>query len=187
MKMSDITYKYWLFILKDEYIEDSPLDISEDYPLYAYTDSKELYNQFLEERDENRFLVVKKYLRKEEVSNLTREYRNFYLAKRELSTSSKNNEPENISLVMTLEEEKMMNLESMCILNNFVYKFEPFPVGIFVDSILKALKVLRYHDLMKVHEGESTVSIGINELKEFQIKIDELGVFIKLFKNTFKG
>lgn len=174
--MINNTYTYWLY-----YWIDLSND-SQDYTLYAYTDTKELADLFELFRDMSKFKKKKKELTKDEIHYLASNETDKYMKMTTLEIYDKNKKVYgNMKTAITMNES--VTLQN-CINNiNFglICKYCWIDPNIFEDRIKKSLKILRYD---KCYEYIYNDSKGYES--KF-IKADELGIFVRYFGKTLKS
>ena len=158
------TYKYYIFYKRS------------DGDIYAYTDNKEYYKKFKEQRNMKNFIYKKKELTGEQVSELAREYNNGILENCSLKYSD-NGKISHIKMIITKMEKFAIMNESSDLLACGIYQYAWIPPEIFNDEIIKSLKILNY---TKCH---NLLSKG-NSFFEIFTEADELGIFLRQFSDT---
>ena len=158
------TYKYYIFYKRS------------DGDIYAYTDNKEYYKKFKEQRNMKNFIYKKKELTGEQVSELAREYNNGILENCSLKYSD-NGKISHIKMIITKMEKFAVMNESSDLLSCEIYQYTWISPEIFNDEIIKSLEVLNY---TKCH---NLLSKG-NFYFEVFTEADELGIFLRQFSDT---
>ena len=138
-------FKYWFFYIKPEFKD--LVYTEEDSSLYGYTDNKEYSKLFKEQRDMNKFIVIKKEISKEEVNFLAREYPKEYLIKKTLKTKSSGmgSKIVDYDLVMTRYEELMIQTISYKVTTVDIFVSTWMDPKIFDDKYYSALKTIGYN------------------------------------------
>lgn len=188
--MSVLKYKYWIYYVNPELLDELACMINEENCIYAYTDDKTIADQFEEIHDMSKFIKKKVHLTKMEVHVLTQDERNQYLKLRQVLTKDESGKPTYITLAITLQEEKLLDLQIMSSLNNLIYRvcIDTFPIGIFKDTIIKDLNKVKYYSVVNNYAtGKNILEISnsclniIEEEKESKIYADEISVYTNLF------
>lgn len=142
-------YKYWLIYLKSA-------DVDVELELYAYTDNKKYMKQFQLERNMKRFIVIKKFLTKEEVHMLAEHYNQLYLMKFEGKTRvDAKDYIREFSIIVTKEEHQ--NIISVCadVIMCKILAFVEYDPRYFKEKYLKALAVSGYNSIYMYITGYS--------------------------------
>lgn len=177
--MINDTYKYWFFYIKPEYL-DLVYTEEEDSLLYAYTDNKEYAKMFKEQRDMNKFFVVKREIDKDEVNYLAKDFMREYLIKKEVKTKSRGIGSKTIKydLILTSTEEHMINHISskILIVDSMCYAWlNPY---IFNNEYLSALAVIGFKEKFDMMNNLDSVINRENKMGT-NIQADLLSTFIK--------
>lgn len=158
--MNDKRYKYWLYYEKDS------------NELYAYTDQKELMEEFDIHRDLQQFHKVTKKISRDEVNFLAKDYQGLYLVKKSLLTyNKKTDEMVSVPMLLTMNEYMITSASIVNILNN-LSALCWYDLEIFREEIQDALHVLRYDDF--------------HSLAYHEICIDELNIFLSIYGSVMK-
>lgn len=189
--MNDRTYQYWIYYIKEEYIDDVPLVLNSDL-IYAYTDDKKISEEFEMYRDMNKFIKKKLNLTRFEVNLLAKTEQNQILKIRECVTKDKKGNVINTILCMTSQEEKYLDMHVMSCLHNLMYKYinTPIPCNILDDELFKYLSELEFFRLSNNSLFDDVVYIKTNsiEIKNENttrvIYADEIGIFINIFRSV---
>lgn len=158
------TYRYFIFYKKS------------DGGIYAYTDTKEYYKKFKEQRNMKYFLYEKKDLTKEQVSELAREYNDRIMEPCSLKYYD-DGKIYSMKMILTKMEKITIMNESSDLLACGIYQYAWIPPEIFNDEIIESLEVLNYTKCHKL------IKHGNNFFDIFT-EVDELGIFLRQFGDT---
>lgn len=183
--------KYYLFHLKEEYLDDVVGAEIVDSCLYAYTDNKEVYKRFKNERNLSMFRVRKIDASQEDINYLAKNHQNRILRIRKVSTSV--NPVEQIETTICLTDDEYQNVQNeisfrMCNINDFkvnplVFRndilFSLCRLGImtFASYILPFSDNPEWTERKKIFEDMSSKTT---------FEPDFLRFFILIYKNTLK-
>lgn len=189
-------YKYWIYYIKDEYVDDVPMNIPTYYGgddhsnIYAYTDEKDLAKSFEEMHDMSKFIKKKASMDVRDIRVLTKVYRNGRMKRLDLTTRGLNDEKIEIPTVVTMDEEHMIDMKSISIIENLNHKEIKFNFNSLSDGLKKALKKIGMVDILMMRSGYSYFTISYNAYSftdnesgkhTKEIYIDELEVYLDLF------
>ena len=189
-------YKYWIYYIKDEYLDDIPMNIPTYYAndnhsnIYAYTDEKELARSFEEMHDMTKFIKKKVSMDVRDIRVLTEVYRNGRIKRLELTTRGLNNEKIEIPTVVTMDEEHMIDMKAISIIENLNYKELKFDFNSLNYDLQKSLKKIGMLNILMMRSGYSYFTISYNSYSftdnesgkhTKEIYIDELEVYLDLF------
>lgn len=182
------------------YLDNLPEYADSHKRLYAFTDKKELADEFMKTRDMEKFLLVKDDLSKEEYRFLKDKFRGCIITKTQFRTRSTEafGESTLVDVVCTWSEEesvlknseRMWEQESKCLIDSTMLK----------DEYIQALEKLLYIKFYGFYNPSITndyfyepyyTAYGPVEnfiLEDFKNNYvyDELMLFLKFFKCTFK-
>lgn len=181
--------------LMDE--EYSDLSIEDKYPLYAYTNSKEMRNGFLEVRNPDKFIELKSKMSKEDYINFANGHSSqrldIYKYSHCKGYEKDRSEPilEDIEVISTWQEKEFVEAysENGMFDGDIDYKFFPF---LFKKKYYKALEILKFFDIWKLYSDANNYEhfMSEDEIDKYlsygfpSISYDELNVFIMLHGNT---
>lgn len=192
--MTNKTYQYWVYYIKEEYVDEVPLVLNGDL-IYAYTDNKDIASEFELYRDMNKFIKRKLELTRLEVNLLAKNEQTQILKIRECTTRDENGKLITTIIAMTAQEEKYLDMHVMTCLHNLMYKYMniPIPCNIFDEKLFKYLSKIEFFSLSNnslfddlVYIKTDSIEIKNNSMKKV-INTDELGIFIYIFKNILTG
>lgn len=190
--MNKQRYKYWVYYVNPDIVDDLTCIINEPNFIYAYTDSKELSNLFEKFHDMRKFIKKKLILTRQEVNNLAHDEMNQYLIKRILHSQDKNGKMIDIECAVTKQEEKHLNLQVMTVLNKLVYNvgINTFPAYALKDEVALDLEKFRFFSIINNQVTcRDTLCISNNciliagDKKGPKIYADEVSIYIHLFHN----
>lgn len=187
-----------LFYLKpsDDYNSDIP-------SLYAYTNDKNLAEEFIDDRNMNRFIYKKSWIDKEEFRKFDSMHSRLHLSRGSFSTVSEiNGRSMNVSFVCTWGEEESILKNSDKLWSE--YSNILFDTRVFEDKYLIALEKLlfmkfygfygslRFNDGIDYFYEPYYTSYGpiksfISEEFHYNVKYDELALFLRFHKDLFKA
>ena len=176
-------YNYWVIYILPEYIEDvNSFSPYENDFIYAYTDEKELLNNFISLHDMSKFIVKKYKLEKNECSILNIKYQNRYMRMIDVNTNDKG-KPTPIKIAMTIDEKNLLDNTKF----SFMYKIQQIwdlmtfglknpTLNIFNTKYKKLLKKFRL-DLFVVNTNIST---------DIDLAFNEFAIYYALFNKFLK-
>lgn len=177
-----ISYKYWVFYLLPKYYEkfaDSlPIIIDTDTYVYAYTDNKDYADMFESIHNMNYFSRKKFNMSAEQVHDLTLTERNKYMKMQSYATRYPKGVT-SVDMVVTLEEKYAVEEMLRSSIMRCSLKMDLENPNIFSDSMLPALKKLRYYNFWEYQEG--CVEGSPFDSMTFCVSMDELYMYTKLF------
>jgi len=193
--MKEIKYTYWIYYIDPRLIDDLTCIINESNYIYAYTDNKEYSEIFENIHDMSKFIKKKLQLTKTEVNILAQEEMLQYLKRRSLITKDSEGNSMQVDMVLTMQEERYLELQTISSINNLIYKVcvNPFPIRIFDNRVIEDLNKIYFDELMNnsIH-GKSSPLIGTNFIEilfkgvKHKIIADEVSIYIHLFHNILK-
>ena len=180
--MNDISYKYWFFYIKPEYLHLVCTEES-DSLLYAYTNNKEYAKIFQTQRNMNKFFMLKREIKKDEVNYLAKNFTREFLVKKEVKTKSNGIGSKVITCDLIITETEYNIIYTSCYrvlmvdmwksawTNPYIFKNK------YVELLNKIGIVNKFNDLNTwKNTTNETNKIGIN------IQPDLLSTFIHEFK-----
>ena len=174
-----MTYKYWIFYVKREYIEDIPFEYLWNQ-IYAYTDNKEYAKQFESWHNMSKFIKREVKLTKEEIHIMTEDIMSKYLQPYRIITEGKKKKKKKILIISNRDEKRLLDSNVSMIANNTIIRNTIQEPHIYDYSLYKALSVLKYPQM---HSGvDIQIETGMISMDDSFIAIDELAVYINIFK-----
>lgn len=179
--MNENTYKYWFFYIKPEYIHLVCTE-EKDSLLYAYTDNKEYAKIFKNQRDMDKFFMMKKEIDREEVNYLAKYFMREYLIKKEVKTKTGGigSKVVNFELIITKTEDIIIQSSSSRVLLVDIWKCAWLNPYIFTEKYLNALTEIGLKDRFDILNSWKTSNKEINKIGE-NVQPDLLSTFIKEF------
>lgn len=185
--------KYWLFYLREEYIDkfnylltpkyehDEP-GVSGYFNLYAYTDREKYKKEFCKNRDMSKFILKEKDLDANEIHHLAEDFKYGYLGSYKITTRTKF-DVGSVDVICTEGEYQMTSMYSSFYDTN-PQKLLPerIPVEIFKDEYKELFDLTGVTYLSSAISGDVLMS---NKYCPFVI--DLLFVYLDLFGNLMKG
>lgn len=179
-----MSYKYWIFYIKKEYIEDIPFDYLWNQ-IYAYTDDKKYAKEFESWHDMNKFVKKEVRLSREEVHILTEDVMSKYLQPYCIITEGKKRRPTKIRIIATKDEKRLVDSNVSMLANNIIIRNTMQEPHIYKYNLFEALSLLKYP---QIHSG-TDLQINTNYVDTInvnEISIDELAVYIDIFESLLK-
>lgn len=173
--MNDIK-TYWLFYLKPEKLREE-FKYYMTGKLYAYTDSKELRDIFLLQRNMKHFDMQKQKFSKKEIHAITEEFQSGYLVQKELVTHTEDNIIHKVSMVLTQKEYSVvMNMGISYMYSSHKLLQIDINTRIFAWKYREALDDLLVSYINMINKGEIMI---IDD--KTKLRVDELNVFMRMF------
>lgn len=167
-----MTYKYWLFLTKDT------------NELYAYTDTKEYKDQFISERNMDKFICKKKLLTMDEVHKITYNYNELFLVRKKLRTKNEEGKLYELEMTITKLEYTCIMTEGYYLLLSSIYAYAWTPPNIFNKEIQKSLEIIGYKYCFDEINGSSESLKFMSARPQFIKSVDDLGIFIRSYGDT---
>lgn len=164
------------------------------YDLYAITNNKEFAKKFKKERDMNKFVVRSTNETKESYAEFANNNLSYVLDYRtfitKTITENKKYTTTDVKILSTFYEQQCCdsNIQVMEALDTSEWR-DAIPYKVYKKKIEEALRVLEYVAHYKVYTLEFSgryVDPNDDDYSAPDIWYDELGLFIKLFRHTFK-
>lgn len=165
------------------------------YGLYAWTDDKELLNEFKKGRDNKIYTIIKKKLDSEEFRDLKHYYKSLRLGMHKYKVSDSNT----IKVVSTkFEHDKCTDEDG----ESYFYDFAPeidfdLPISLFNKDIQQALDLLMYNEMYDRMYGDGDAISNNDYSKSYGLtpcgqkfvlnEFNELSLLLYLFKPLFVG
>jgi hypothetical protein len=160
--------------------------------LYAFTNDKELYQAFKEERDMKKFIIQKKEIKEDEYKKFADKYRGCVLGRRGYLTKPPSSDylgkRYHLKIVSTWDEEMQSYIQGESVYHFLREYIDPIATY-FNTDILKALNTLGYFNVMKFVTPELNFLDGVIDRENFlsfDYDVDAFSVFNALYGNTFK-
>jgi hypothetical protein len=185
--------------IPSEDVDTNGMHITDKYPLYAFTNDKNLAKKFEKERRKDLFIkIVDKGLSREEYAQFAINNRGSDLKIQKLVTSSNKNTNKQvikkIPILLTQNEYVSCNEPMLLIMDESWWidvtecvLANPY---VFNNEIREALRILQYNVSFKVNNQDIRLMDIIDEEDDDysapEIEIDEVEIFIKLYGDTFK-
>ncbi|MDE7088692.1 MAG: hypothetical protein K2O54_01085 [Prevotella sp.] len=189
-------YKFYRKHSGEALKESEDLDVTDKYPLYAFTNDKELRNEFKKTRDMTKFIECKSEIDTSEYLEYANSHSNQSLRKESLkSFNDYGKEPLILSVpvVCTWNELDYMADAMDNLLTDIEFSVYPF---LFEEKYVKALRTLEYISYWKLY-GQPEKYRGIlgmndDELDDMDYSapataMDELQVFLAVHGDLFKS
>lgn len=194
----------WYRNLSEEEFEAARDDAIEDkYPLYAFTDDKEIRDLWRKMRDKDKFIEIKSSISKEDYVVYTNNNRGALLEFHEYSKfMGYDKDPEDrfvsVKILSTWSEKENVQsmLESTFDRNSPACTVEyPFPPMAFIDKYFKALYTLQFVAHWKVYGVETVPEYQEEMLSEMGVELDysypdvefdEFSAFVLLYSEYLK-
>ena len=170
--------KFWLIYLINQNDETTA-------SLYAWTDIKELYERFTNERNMDLF-IVKKYEYNADLSfSLAINSQGSYLEVVKGRTKDYEHKIVPIDLVMTMNEKLSIIKEYTYFIYQDIWNYVKTEPDLFNDDLLKSLKKIKYNYLYKIFSDDTKLN---NDSAKFYstVNMDLLSVFIHFYGKTLK-
>lgn len=174
------TYRYWFFYINPDTNFELPWAIRSDKDQYllAYTPKKKFKNRFLSIHDKNKLIVCKRYLSKDEVNHLAKNYQNEIIREYEIKTKNSSYEESRCKIYIT--EHQYILSEGSCYNQlETIWKLTWDPSDKYVSSIRNALKDIGYDEMNKTLSNGDTYAY-------LNLVPDILGSFIYNFGKILK-
>lgn len=175
--MSNTIYTYWIFYIKEEFIDKIPdvVSIKLNRYIYAYTDKKRYAKEFRRIHSKNAIIMKKVQLSRDGVRFLAQECQNNTIRKYELTTKDDKFNITKIKLCMT--EREFMISENTCYSHvEDIWKYVWDSNDCFENKYKRALDYLAYTRLFnKLNDGDTYYFPDM--------EADILGSFIHNFKS----
>ena len=153
--------------------------------LYAITNDKKLYKEFMNTRNEKVFKVKKKDVLPSEYAELSTQFRGSVLSKETLETKGEDGySKDSVDMVMTEHEYQIATDEDFIeyvLCSDEFWANSPEPI-ILKPKIMKALEVLQYIQFRKI-----TVNTRLEQFDDYtapDVTVDALHQFIVNFSGT---
>lgn len=156
--------KIYAFYMKED---------NEILDLYAYTHDKEIKNEFLRQRDKNKFVVKKIKMTKSEFDDFQSEYHNFQLCHVPVNTDM---DTENVSILCTSLEEQVMLERSD--------EIDKLMDQLYLRLVLQSDFKPKYLESLTYLCTTSYLRENPQHTKDAISKINLLRVFTSIFSNT---
>ena len=170
-------YTYWVFYIKDEYIDRVPDSVScrLNRHLYAYTDKKEYAKEFRKTHSKDAIIMKKVKLNRDGVRLLAQEFQNNIIRKQTLTT--KDEDYHSIEIKMCMTEKEYMISENSCYAHvEDIWKYVWESINHLDNKYVKALNDLGYTYLYEKLENGNCSYVP-------NMEPDILGSFIYNFKS----
>lgn len=174
------TYRYWFFYINPDSNFELPWAIRSDKDQYllAYTPKKKFKNGFLSIHDKDKLIVCKRYLSKDEVNLLAKNYQNEIIREYEIKTKNSSYEESQCKIYIT--EHQYILSEGSCYNQlETIWKLTWDPSDKYVSSIRDALKDIGYDEMNKTLSNGDTYAY-------LNLVPDILGSFIYNFGKILK-
>ncbi len=188
-------YKYYIFYINPELLDDITCIINDDTCIYAYTDDKKIADMFSYYHNDN-LIRKKQILSRKEVNILARDEQNQILSLRTFITSDENGKMIKTKIPVTKQEEKHIDLTVLSTLHNLVYKYgtNSFPVAILQPEFTKLCQQLRIFSFINNYKlGKDNIQVAGNYIKikeantSIRLFTDEVSIYADLFKDLLNG
>lgn len=143
--MKDNEFKYWIFYLVNS---RCIFDIS-NYDIYAFTDNKEIAENFIKTRNMNKFYLKKMKLNREERNNLIKNNLNSELSFMEGTTRTRKYKVTSFKIAVTKHEKLFCNNDETIYIHEYLYRFVWGEPSILKDKYINALSTLGF---IQMHE-----------------------------------
>jgi hypothetical protein len=160
--------------------------------LYAFTNDKEYYDAFKNERDMNKFIIQKKEIKDDDYDKFADKYKGCVLGRRGYLTKPPSSDylgkRYHLKIVSTWDEEMTSYMQSESVYH-FLSKYTDPIASYFNKDLLKALNTLGYFNVMKFTNPELNFLDGIHlrdKLMDIDYEVDMFSVFNSLYGNTFR-
>lgn len=172
----------------DEALSSSiDLDVSDKYPLYAFTNDKKLRDEFKEVRDMTKFIEFKDDVELSDYRDFANSHSRAELRSEKLKSFNGYGVEQfilSVPVVCTWNEMDYLSDAMDLLLTDISYIDNPF---IFKEKYMKALKDLEYIKLWSIFKGSSDLLENMDDdYSAPAIGIDELQVFLSIFGELFK-
>jgi hypothetical protein len=176
--MNEILYKYWFFYIKPEYLHLVCTE-EDDSLLYAYTDNKEIAKLFKQQRDIDKFFVVKREIEKDEVNHLAKYFMREYLLKKSLKTKINNIGSDIIEyeVALTTTEDIMIKTTASKLIMIDIWTYSWIDPNLFTVEYQKALEGIGITSRYNILTSWKNSPVPVD--KTNGIEPDLLSIFIK--------
>ena len=182
-KYKNMKYNYWVIYILPEFVNDiSAFKPNTNDFVYAYTDSKEILDNFISFHDMSKFIVKKYKFEKSECRILNMEYQNRYLRLMELKTG-KNGGIELITMALSIDEKNLLDntkYSMMWKISNIwtvmTFNIATPGLSIFNKKYKKLLKLFKLHNFI----------LDPRQLNCDDDIFDEFVIYYDLFSNLLK-
>ena len=176
-------YNYWVIYVLPEYIEyvNSFSPYNNDY-IYAYTDEKELLDNFISLHDMKKFMIKKYKLEKTDCSILNKKYQNRYMRMVDVITND-NGKATTIKIAMSIEEKNLLDNTRF----SFMYKIQQIwdlmTFGLKEPTLNLFNK--KYKKLLRKFKLDLFV-VNINLSEDMDFAFNEFAIYYSLFNKLLK-
>jgi len=154
--------------------------------LYAFTEDKNILNDFKSERNMNIFKVKEKTIDKENFERMRISHHDYLLGRKSYITKalSSYSLTTSVKIVSTDAEEFSVFVQSDRIGKILGKYTDPIFGEIVNDKIMKELNNLYYYSVIRYGDEECIVAAGATPLNDYLYNIDQLSVFMMLYGDT---
>ena len=176
------TYRYYLIYIGPEYYSLIPdqykSSLNNSFTmLYAYTDNKKYLKKFLEYRNKDYYYIIKKDLTREDVNFLCKDYQNYIIRKKKVSTR--------YNVTKSCDKDFYISEKEYNITLNYVYHVLSEDIwllsydniiDIFTDDYKEILSILKFD---RLHNRLNSGNLDFNDF----IIPDFIGTYLEIFKS----